>query len=633
MKTRLKSLGGRTVLSASFLGLILLLGGCKKDLYDVKPGNHSDVKSSMKTASIPTGYKDVQFGLGTQYDNGNYTGVAINRGGRIVEVHKAQTLGNIYFRVGSVDHNVISWTPSVKYDTGQTPGVAINDHNTVVEVHKTESPFVNGIYYHVGTHTGTTIEWGNGFQYDNGTTPQVALNNNNVVVEVHKSQGNYGLWYHVGIVDPVARTISWGNSYKYDGGGVNPSIAINNNNVAVEVHQAPTSGRIWYRVGHIDPNSKTISWGNSVDYQSGSQPDVALLDNGYVIEVHRSEGVKDNLWSTVGQVAGNNINWYRTSEYYDNGASPSVSANEELAIQTHDASRTTGVWASVSQITDRANWMYNTLSVIGNKKLSEITFPGSHDAGMYPSSLGQCQDKNFHEQLMAGIRFFDVRPNADMNVYHGPIGGPSVDELLTDVEEFMDEGHNELVILKFSHFKDFNSEVYSILVDKIKNKLGSHLYVNNDNKRLASITMNDYLSTGGKVLVLIEDEYAIENRHDGIYTYRDNYDANVNEGDIVFYDDYSNTTDYDRMRGDQLNKYYNYSGLSNDKENDMFLLSWTLTPMTGVGEASRPANGNLSIEMSKIMPNNYGHIPNVLYVDFGQLARVTDAAILMNARM
>ncbi|MFA8300844.1 MAG: hypothetical protein ACEPOV_11825 [Hyphomicrobiales bacterium] len=633
MRTISRSLRGKTILSMFFLGLVLLMGGCKKDLYDVKPNNQPNVEYKMKTAGVPTGFKDVQFGLGTQYDNGNYTGVAINKGGRIVEVHKAQTLGNIYFRVGSVKDNVISWAPSVKYDTGQTPSVAINDNNTVVEVHKTESPFVNGVFYHVGTHTGTTIEWGRGFQYDNGTTPQIALNNNNVVVEVHKSQGNYGLWYHVGIVDPVAKTISWGKSYKYDGGGVNPSIAINNNNLAVEVHQAPTSGRVWYRIGHINPNSKTISWGNSVDYQSGAQPDVALLDNGYVIEVHKSEGVKDNLWSTVGQVNGNNINWYRTSEYYDNGASPAVSANDQIAIQTHDANTTTGIWASVSQITDRANWMYDSMSVIGDKKFCDITFPGSHDAGMYPSSLAQTQNKNFYQQLTAGIRFFDVRPNSEMHVYHGPVGGPSVDEVLNDVKHFMDEGHNELVVLKFSHFKDFNDGVYSTLAQKIKDKLGPYLYVNNTNKRLADITMEDYLGTGGKVLILMEGEYAINHHQDGIYTYRDNYDSNIGEADIVFYDDYTDTTDYGRMRSDQLNKYYNYDGLSSNKESDMFLLSWTLTPVTGVGKASRPANSNLDLEMSKVMPNNYGHIPNVLYVDYGQLARVTDAAMLMNTRM
>lgn len=614
---------------------VFTLSSCKKDFLNPENPGAPKVENTYKNTGVTPGFKDVQFGLGTQYDNGDHPGVAINKNNQIVEVHKSQTLGDVWFRTGTYSAGAITWTDSKKYDSGQTPSVAMNDNNTVVEVHKTQSPFVDGIFYHVGYHNGTTVEWGDSHKYDNGTEPDVAMNNNNVVVEVHKSQGNFGLFYHVGIVNPDTKTIEWGSSHKYDGGGQHAAIAINNNNQAVEVHQAPTSGHIWYRVGTINVDNKTIDWGDSHDYQTGSDPSVALLDNGYVIEGHRSEGVKDNLWSMVGEININSkdIKWYRSSEFFDNGKNVSVAANDQVAIQVHAAQNTVGIWASASLITDRGNWMYNTMGDIGQKELKDIVLPGAHDAGMYNSSLGQTQDKNIYEQLKNGMRFFDLRPDGNLHIYHGPIGGPSVDEILNHVKQYMDEGHHELVMLKFSHFKDFNNDVYSELVNRIKDKLGPYLYVNNDDKRLADRTMQELVGDGGKVVILMDGGFPESVPYDGIYVYRDNYSSSCSEGDIVLYDKYSNTTDFDRMRGDQLNKYYNFDGEAHDgSEADMFLMSWTLTPVTDVAKYSRPANSRLAKEMKTVLPNTHGKVPNILYVDYGQLSRATDAAIFMNNR-
>lgn len=49
----------------------------------------------------------------------------------------------------------------------------------------------------------------------------------------------------------------------------------------------------------------------------------------------------------------------------------------------------------------------------GNKRLTDLTIPGTHDSGTYPayysSFLTKCQSLNFTQQLEAGIRFLDVR--------------------------------------------------------------------------------------------------------------------------------------------------------------------------------------------------------------------------------
>ncbi|KUJ14780.1 PLC-like phosphodiesterase [Mollisia scopiformis] len=65
------------------------------------------------------------------------------------------------------------------------------------------------------------------------------------------------------------------------------------------------------------------------------------------------------------------------------------------------------------------DWMQQTLHIIGDKTLSQISIPGSHDSGMSVNSGGtfaatdgvvQTQSLNIMRQLVEGIRYFDIRP-------------------------------------------------------------------------------------------------------------------------------------------------------------------------------------------------------------------------------
>jgi uncharacterized protein (TIGR02145 family) len=74
------------------------------------------------------------------------------------------------------------------------------------------------------------------------------------------------------------------------------------------------------------------------------------------------------------------------------------------------------------------SWMAN---IDGNKYLSEITIPGTHDCGadLHTSAQGTmsditiAQDFRIANQLLLGVRWFDIRLNDDdgtMTVFHGP---------------------------------------------------------------------------------------------------------------------------------------------------------------------------------------------------------------------
>lgn len=64
----------------------------------------------------------------------------------------------------------------------------------------------------------------------------------------------------------------------------------------------------------------------------------------------------------------------------------------------------------------RPNWL---LRVPGTKLISQLSIPGTHDSATntcqwYQScDISQCQSWSIYWQLMAGIRFLDLRVNTD----------------------------------------------------------------------------------------------------------------------------------------------------------------------------------------------------------------------------
>ena len=590
--------------------------------------------------------KTIQFGLALKYDSGWSNSVDTN--GKIaVEVHNSQASSDLWYHVGNINEATVNWGASHNYSNGYNPSVAVNNSGTVVEVHETSNvlPWNHKLYYKVGTISGTTIDWGGDDDYDEGLQPSVAIDDNGNVVEVHKSQGHDTLWYRVGKIN--GKSITWGSSHKYDS-GVHPSVSINNKGQVVEVHKSQSYDKLWYRVGTLSGN--TINWGNAHEYQSGVNPSVALTDSGELVEVHESQGLT-GLWQLSGVISGSTINW-SSSFNYDSGSKPrcGISSDGQLSIQVHEGSLY-GMWFSTSRLMVPADFMSNMLPLIGNLPLKKMTFPATHDAGMYTeglSTLAKTQDLSLYGQLSGGARYFDLRPNKDLNIYHGPITGPSLSSVLSDVKKFYEEGHKELAILKFSHFDNFTNDIYKKMMAMIQDQLGKWLYTTKpqNGQRLADINMKDYIGNGGKILVVVDNDWAINNPESGFWVYRDWESGSAAKGDLTVFDIYSNTMSYDTMKADQLNKLSQFNGkcCARQKDNswecqtfsstpcDLFLLSWTLTPPTGVWFASKEANRNLGDVMSNQGPNSLGFFANLLYLDYFEFARPTFVSQLLIQR-
>jgi hypothetical protein len=290
-------------------------------------------------------------------------------------------------------------------------------------------------------------------------------------------------------------------------------------------------------------------------------------------------------------------------------------------------------------------WMQDHLDSLGDRPLKRLVLPASHDSAMYqsgfPESLARTQDLTIYGQLSYGIRYFDLRPQWDdgkLFLHHGPVRGPRLAEVLDDVRQFASEGHRELVILKFSHYQAFHGEAYLSMAKQIKASLDPWLYTSLPRgRRLADITLAEYVERGCAVLVLCDGNEPRDHRREGIWVYRDWDSRDPEQGDLRVYDQYSNTMSYSSMKTDQFDKFHRYDGKCKYRREvpcDLFLLSWTLTPPTNVRGFSAEANRNLEAAIKELeIPNRSGCVANLLYTDYVDSARVTDVAIELNRRL
>jgi hypothetical protein len=575
--------------------------------------------------------------------------ISLNNAGFAVEVHQSESTDTLWYHVVKLTGCASTFSSSVKYDSGINPSVALNDAGTVLEVHESDGLSTN-MWYHVGKLDSgrMTVDWGGSHKYDTGKAPSVALNNSHVAVEVHPSDGlSSNMWYHVGTVDPAGKIVNWGSSHKYDTGAT-PSIAINNHNVVVEVHQSDgPSTALWYHVGTVDPSAKTINWGSSVEYDNGDFPRVALTDDGYVIEVHQSQTFQ-TLWWRIGvvDVGAKRINWLMASaRQYDTGMAPAVATNgrQVIAVQQNLARE---LCSSATLLMDRSRWMSDALPAIGASTLKQLVMPGSHDAGMSVVSgctgalnFGanacntQTQTLSIGDQLAAGSRYFDIRPVLQGGTFvtghfnTSPFlgcNGQGLTQVLDEAKNFV-RSAPDMAILKFSHYIDrdtgggFNDSQMEQLISLVIARLGDALY--KGPATLGSTTLSQYLGSTGRIVVVFDGLSSLRSKYvaQGIYSYSD-YSG---QADLTVYDQYAKTNTLPTMINDQLGRMNNPA----NHGGDMFLLSWTLTQsdpqaiacganvgLTSILDLAYEANAALwpSLAQHSISPTA---LPNVVYVD------------------
>jgi len=155
------------------------------------------------------------------------------------------------------------------------------------------------------------------------------------------------------IPDFEFKTIEW---HKYDSPrkGSNPDVAVNNLGHVVEVHKSQSEDQLYYSVGSISGDGKSIDWDEEFhdqNYTHGTTPSVAIVDHlndkGELLLVEIHEDGKQNLYYRFGLISTDNegklkgkIIWQGENFiHYDDGNHPSVAINEDkMVVEVHEGS-------------------------------------------------------------------------------------------------------------------------------------------------------------------------------------------------------------------------------------------------------------------------------------------------------
>lgn len=264
----------------------------------------------------------IAWGNSENFGKGSHPTVSVNDDGTVVVVYKSRWRRKLFYRVGNVsEKNLrITWSgePTDDYDSGMRPVVALNNKGQVLEMHMTSRVGSFSTFYRVGTLQEDSITWSNNsLEYRSGKRVQVALNDNGIAVEIHEQAPlNRATVCAVGRIqssDSTTAKVRWGSMFIL-GRGSNPHIAINKANQVVEVHETGFRD-VFYSGGVAYPQAKAIAGisddkeyeSHKLDLCGGISPAVAINDDGNIVFVCKtSNPLKRTLLCHTGTWAKDN---------------------------------------------------------------------------------------------------------------------------------------------------------------------------------------------------------------------------------------------------------------------------------------------------------------------------------------
>lgn len=293
------------------------------------------------------------------------------------------------------------------------------------------------------------------------------------------------------------------------------------------------------------------------------------------------------------------------------------------------------------------DWMQQSMGSLANRTLKHICMPGSHDAGMSmlkPGTIGahfantQTQYLDFYQQLMAGSRFFDLRPvisggqwvsghysALELDVEDIWLGGNGqlIADIVRQVNDFTSQ-YKELVIINLSHtldtdneYKDLTQDQWNKLFDILKGINNRFTVTSPGNTDFSNNVLGDFITDRASVFVIAQLPNGITL---GNYANQGFYSG----ANFPFYDSYSNTNNRANMESDQFRKLKENRNLVSDssaRKDKFHVLSWTLTQQPEdvlnfdkaiMNMAADTFDDLVSEAWNAFTPESF---PNVLYVD------------------
>lgn len=250
-----------------------------------------------------------------------------------------------------------------------------------------------------------------------------------------------------------------------------------------------------------------------------------------------------------------------------------------------------------------SDWMQQSIGTLANRTLKHICMPGSHDAGMStfrPGTIGahfantQTQYLDFYQQLMAGSRFFDLRPvisngqwvaghysairNDIEDIWVGG-NGQSISDIVRQINDFTSQ-YKELAIINISHtldtdneYRELTQDQWNQLIDVLKGINNRYTIINPRDTDLSNIVLGDLITDRASVLIIVQLPDGVSL---GDYAEQGFYSGH----NFPLYDSYANTNKRSEMKSDQLFKLRqnrNVVSSPTDRKDKFHVLSWTLT--------------------------------------------------------
>jgi hypothetical protein len=287
------------------------------------------------------------------------------------------------------------------------------------------------------------------------------------------------------------------------------------------------------------------------------------------------------------------------------------------------------------------DWMQQSMGSLANRTLKHICMPGSHDAGMgtfKPGTIGahfantQTQYLDFYAQLMAGSRFFDLRPvlsNGEWVAGHySQVGdgdlwlggnGQSIKDIIRQINDFTSQ-YQELIIINLSHtldtdnkYADLTQTQWNALFTTLKGVNNRHIVPNPGTTDFSNTRLGDFITDRASVFIIAQ-------LPDGI-----TLGSHITQGfystqNFPFYDEYSNSNNLATMKTDQLAKLRQERNIAQRKDT-FHVLSWTLTQQAEdvlnfdkavMNMAAEAFDDLVSEAWNAFTPQSF---PNVLFVD------------------
>jgi hypothetical protein len=296
----------------------------------------------------------------------------------------------------------------------------------------------------------------------------------------------------------------------------------------------------------------------------------------------------------------------------------------------------------------RSRWMNDMKPTLTNRKINQVFFPGTHDSvsfkegitlntASFPlNSYSLTQDDTVKSQLDHGIRYLDIRvayyqpfPTSETTRFssktfwgvHGPVWMHPITQIFEQVRDFVDANTEEIVILDFHQFKDFdNDEVHTKFLELLKQWF----------KFYAANPESGWETTLG-------DIWKTQTRNRIIISYNKK-DFAQNEGKGFLWPRIEQQWGEIRSGSTNLIAYLKESRLKTMKQenSEPFAEMAELTPnaksifVSESGGDLRKMADDVNLDVTKLYHGEFGRNANIVAVDFYRSTNIVDIAIDWN---